>query len=131
MQGVYVVQPTRVSCNSPVYGREVTRIQRSNTSMIVKVGSSTCDLDKRCASYGKGAKIIYQDELHRDEFSKNDVLYIEGYMIETAQKAGFKLWRTKNNPQRKEYFRIKYSELEEFMKVVKAAEEAAYCKILS
>lgn len=59
-----------------------------------------------------------------------DVFYIEGCMIERAEAAGFKVWRTKNNPNRKEYFRIARSELDRFLKVVEAAVEDGANKLL-
>lgn len=132
MQGVYVKLPTSISWNSPVYGREVKRINRaSDTCIITKVGCSTYDLEKRCASYGRQSKTLYKGELLREEFTKKDVHYIEGAMIESAEMAGFKVWRTKNNPRRKEYFRIARSELHTFIRVIEAAVEDACCKLLS
>jgi len=132
MQGVYVKLPTTISWNSPTYGREVKRINRpSDTCIITKVGCSYSDLEKRCASYGKESKTLYEEELLREEFSKKDVHFIEEYMIERAEAAGFKVWRTKNNPHRKEYFRIPRSELKRFILVVEAAVKDACCKLLS
>ena len=132
MQGVYVVVPKRISCNSPTYGREIKRINLpTDRCIIVKIGRSTYDLEKRCASYGRQSKTLYKGELLQEEFTKKDVHYIEGAMIERAEKAGFKVWRTKNNPHRKEYFRIEHSELRAFLDVVECAVEAATNKLLS
>jgi hypothetical protein len=131
MQGVYVKLPTTISWNSPTYGREIKRVNRpSDACIITKVGCSYSDLEKRCASYGKESKTLYEEELLREEFSMKDVFYIEGCMIERAEAAGFKVWRTKNNPNRKEYFRIARSELDRFLKVVEAAVEDGANKLL-
>jgi hypothetical protein len=130
--GIYAVLPSTISCHSPIYGKELRRINRPSSKLLtVKVGCATSDLGRRCASYGRRSEILFQEELLRDEFAKYDILYIEGFMISRLERAGFKVWRTKNNPNRKEYFRIKRSDLDTFIRIAKNAVEAASTKLLS
>jgi hypothetical protein len=130
--GIYALLPSSISCNSPIYGKENRRINLPSSKLItVKVGCATSDLERRCASYGRRAEILFQEELLCEEFAKHDILYIEGFMISRLEKAGFKVWRTANNPYRKEYFRIKREELDTFIQIAKNAVEAASTKLLS
>lgn len=101
----------------------------SSKLLTVKVGCATSNLERRCASYGRCAEILFQEDLF--EFAKYDVLYIEGFMISMLEGAGFKVWRTANNPCRKEYFRIKRQELNTFIRIAKNAVKAASTKLLS
>jgi len=128
--GIYAVLPSRISCNSPIYGKEMRRINLPSSKLItVKVGCATSDLERRCASYGRCAEILFQEDLLN--FAKYDVLYVEGFMISRLEGAGFKVWRTANNPYRKEYFRIKREDLDTFIRIAKNAVEAASTKLLS